>query len=72
VFIAFRVLAVFFALATYMSNFEEPESLRNTVGCGLVALTFAVLSLGRPSNPGRWRRLDNRVFGTRKQSRTDM
>lgn len=45
--IVFRGLAVIFAMFTFVQNFNSDTVVANTLGTGLVAITLAVLSLGR-------------------------
>jgi hypothetical protein len=45
--IYFRALAVVFAVLTLVQNFSSDKVVSNTLGTGLVAITFGVLSLGR-------------------------
>jgi hypothetical protein len=43
---AARVIAVIAAVLTYAQNFSSASNVAHTLGTGLVAITFAVLSLG--------------------------
>jgi hypothetical protein len=72
VILVFRLLAVLFAVLTYVATFDESPQLSRVVGCGLVALTAATLSLARPlppTPPGGLRRLDEKVWDVIKPRR---
>lgn len=45
--LASRRIAVGFAILTFAQNFSSDAVVTNTLGTGLVAITFALLSLGR-------------------------
>ena len=68
----FRVFSVLFAILTYADTLDSSPNLGRIVGRGLIAVTFATLSLGRPllpTPPGRLQRLDERVWGAVKPRR---